>query len=93
MEAKSFSFSYDGYHVEALAYLYEDGNLKEIEIESIWIKDTDLLAVYRTNPDWDKYVHGWMHHTIERLKRAATAMLNNSIHSAAAPYVEYNFLN
>lgn len=92
METKSFSFTYEEYTVNAIAYLYIDGCVKEIEIEHIWIRGKDLLSIYRSDGRWEPYVRAWMKEMIHRMKEFGMMRLQGLLMDAASIYYEYDFL-
>ena len=92
MQTKSFSFLYNGYTVMAVAYLYLDGGIKDIEIEAMWCNGKDLLAIYRSDGRWDPYVRAWMKNTIAAMKAYGVERLQHLLMDAAGVYYEYDFL-
>lgn len=92
METKSFSFSYEEYTVNALAYLYLDGSVKAIEIEHIWLRGKDLLAIYRSDGRWEPYVRAWMKEMVARMKEFGMMRLQQLLTDATSVYYEYDFL-
>ena len=48
IHAKSFSFPFAfGYTINAIAYLYEDGALKDVEIEHVMHGGKDMFRIWR----------------------------------------------
>lgn len=92
MQTKAFSFPYNDYTVMALAYLYLDGTIKDVEIEAIWHKGKDLMEIYRREGRWDPYVRAWMKQTISAMKLHGAERLQHLLMDAAGIYYEYDFL-
>ena len=92
MQTKAFSFTYDDYDVMAAAELYEDGSIKEVDIQAIWFKNRDLLAIYKREGRWSPYVQAWMKQTIRDIKQHGILKLQHLLMDAAGIYYEYDFL-
>lgn len=92
MQTKVFSFIYNDYTVMAEVELYEDGNIKAIEITQIWRKGKDLLAIYKREIPWAPYVKAWMKETLHELKQYGSARIQKILTDAASIYYEYDFL-
>lgn len=92
MQTKAFSFSYNSYTVMALAYLYLDGAVKDIEIEHIWHKGKDLLAIYKREGQWPPYIKAWMKETLAECKQCCLDKIQQLLTDPAGIYYEYDFL-
>lgn len=90
METKAFSFSYEKYTVNALAYLYLDGRIKDIMIEAIWYKGSDLFRTL-SEEEQPPYIQAWFKKKIMDMRRYGAERLQQ-MQLNAALYYEYDFL-
>jgi hypothetical protein len=90
MQTKAFSFCYETYTVNALAYLYLDGKIKDVEITAIWYKGQDILRTLHEE-EQPPYIQTWLKQKIKDLRHYGIVRLQQ-MQLNAALYFEYEFL-
>lgn len=95
IHAKLFCFPYhdQGFgtiQVNAIAYLYPDGSLKDIEIEHAYFGDMDVLQTCNEMANMPNYVRAWKERFYSEAKRLGALHIQCVIANSYLFEYEYN---